>query len=58
MVTLEDVKKNPEVQELVIGAQKQLNALGYTAWVFLKNSHKHPTAESPPGNGTARPRLK
>ena len=30
MVTLEDVKKNPEVQELVIGAQKQLNALGYT----------------------------
>ena len=30
MVTLEDVKNNPEVQELVIGAQKQLNALGYT----------------------------
>ena len=30
MVTLEDVKKNPEVQELVIGAQKQLDALGYT----------------------------
>ena len=30
MVTLEDVKKNPEVQELVIGAQNQLNALGYT----------------------------
>lgn len=30
MVTLEDVKKNSEVQELVIGAQKQLNALGYT----------------------------
>ena len=30
MITLEDVKKNPEVQELVIGAQKQLNALGYT----------------------------
>jgi len=27
MVTLEDVKNNPEVQELVIGAQKQLNAL-------------------------------
>ena len=30
MITLEDVKKNPEVQELVIGAQKQLDALGYT----------------------------
>ena len=30
MVTLEDVKNNPEVQELVVGAQKQLNALGYT----------------------------
>ena len=24
------LKKNPEVQELVIGAQKQLDALGYT----------------------------
>ena len=30
MITLEDVKKNPEVQELVIGAQKQLDVLGYT----------------------------
>lgn len=30
MVTLEDVKNNPDVQELIIGAQKQLNALGYT----------------------------
>jgi len=30
MITLEDVKQNPEVQELVTGAQKQLNALGYT----------------------------
>lgn len=30
MITLEDVKNNPEVQELIIGAQKQLNALGYT----------------------------
>lgn len=30
MVTLQDVKENPEVQELVIGAQKQLDALGYT----------------------------
>ena len=27
MVTLEDVKNNPEVQELVIGAQKQLDGL-------------------------------
>lgn len=30
MVTLEDVKNNPEVRELVVGAQKQLDALGYT----------------------------
>ncbi len=30
MITLEDVKKNKEVEELVIGSQKQLNALGYT----------------------------
>ena len=30
MVTLEDVKNNPEVQELINGAQKQLNAIGYT----------------------------
>lgn len=30
MITLEDVKNNSEVQELVIGAQKQLDALGYT----------------------------
>ena len=30
MVTLEDVKKDEEVQELVFGAQKQLDALGYT----------------------------
>ena len=30
LTTLEDVKSNPEVQELVIGAQKQLDALGYT----------------------------
>ena len=30
MVTLENVKNNPEVQELIIGAQKQLDALGYT----------------------------
>lgn len=30
MITLADVKQNPEVQELVIGAQKQLDALGFT----------------------------
>ena len=30
MITLEDVRSNPEVQELVVGAQKQLDALGYT----------------------------
>lgn len=27
MITLEDVKKNPEVQQLILGSQKQLNAL-------------------------------
>ena len=30
MITFEDVKNNQEIQELIIGAQKQLNALGYT----------------------------
>lgn len=30
MVTFEDVKNNTEVQELITGAQRQLNALGYT----------------------------
>ena len=30
MITLEDVKNNDEIQELIIGSQKQLNALGYT----------------------------
>lgn len=30
MVTFEDVKNNQEVQELIVGAQNQLNALGYT----------------------------
>lgn len=30
MITLEDVKKNAEVQALVSGSQQQLNALGYT----------------------------
>jgi hypothetical protein len=27
MITLEDVKNNPEVQQLILGSQKQLNAL-------------------------------
>ncbi len=30
MISLEDVKNNEEIKALVIGAQKQLNALGYT----------------------------
>ena len=30
MIILEDIKSNEEVQELIEGAQKQLNALGYT----------------------------
>ena len=30
MITFEDVKNNIEVKALVVGAQKQLNALGYT----------------------------
>lgn len=30
MITLEDIKNNEEIQALVVGAQKQLNALGYT----------------------------
>lgn len=30
MITLEDVRKNPEVQALVSGSQQQLNVLGYT----------------------------
>ena len=30
MITLKDVKENPEVDALIRGAQKQLNALGYT----------------------------
>lgn len=27
MITLEDVKNNPEVQQLILSSQKQLNAL-------------------------------
>ncbi len=34
MITLEDVKNNPEVQELILGAQKQLDVLGYTEHSF------------------------
>ncbi len=30
MITLEDVKKNEELKELILSSQKQLNALGYT----------------------------
>ena len=30
MLTLEDIKINEEILELIIGAQKQLNVLGYT----------------------------
>jgi len=34
MITLEDVKKNPEVQQLIQSSQEQLNALGYTEHSF------------------------
>jgi len=34
MVTLEDVKNNPEVQQLILGSQEELNALGYTEHSF------------------------
>lgn len=30
MITLKDVRENPEVDALIQGAQKQLRALGYT----------------------------
>lgn len=30
MITLEDVKQNDEVKQLILSSQKQLNALGYT----------------------------
>ena len=36
MITLKDVKENPEVDALIRGAQKQLNALGYT-----EHGHRH-----------------
>lgn len=34
MVTLEDVKGNPEVQQLILSSQESLNALGYTEHSF------------------------
>lgn len=36
MVTLEEVRKNEEVEALIKGAQKQLDGLGYT-----EHSHRH-----------------
>lgn len=30
MMTLEDIKNNKEIEELILSSQKQLNALGYT----------------------------
>lgn len=36
MITLKDVKENPEVDALIRGAQKQLNAMGYT-----EHGHRH-----------------
>lgn len=36
MITLKDVKENPEVDALIRGAQKQLKALGYT-----EHGHRH-----------------
>lgn len=35
-ITLEDVKNNEEVEQLILTAQKQLDALGYT-----EHSHRH-----------------
>lgn len=36
MITLKEVRQNPEVDALIKGAQKQLNALGYT-----EHGHRH-----------------
>lgn len=36
MITLDDVRKNEEVEALILGAQKQLDSLGYT-----EHSHRH-----------------
>lgn len=35
-ITLEDVKNNEEVEELILGAQRQLDVLGYT-----EHAHRH-----------------
>ena len=34
MITLEDIKKNEDVQQLILGSQEELNALGYTEHSF------------------------
>ena len=36
MITLEDIKNNKEVNQLILGAQEQLDALGYT-----EHSYRH-----------------
>ena len=36
MITLKDVKENPEIEALIQGAQEQLNELGYT-----EHGHRH-----------------
>ena len=36
MITLKDIKENPEIDALIRGSQKQLNALGYT-----EHGHRH-----------------
>ena len=36
MITLQDIRENKEVEALIIGAQKQLQALGYT-----EHGHRH-----------------
>lgn len=36
MITLKDIKENEEIEALIMGAQKQLNALGYT-----EHGHRH-----------------
>ena len=41
MITLEDVKNNPEIKTLIESSQKQLNALGYT-----EHSTRHITSVS------------
>ena len=35
-ITLEDVKNNPEVEQLIQAAQRQLDVLGYT-----EHAHRH-----------------